>query len=199
MKLRAVATIALAASLAVGLSGCNFFSPQRTLEKYDPSDGVGANLGDIEIRNALLITDGGGEGERGTLVVSITNLTDQATQLRIEYPSFAADAVDGKVSFQLGVPAKSITTTSAGDSGQIVLENIDAPAGSLFSVYMQAGDAPGTDVRVPVLDSSTFNEYATLAPSPSPTPTPTPTPTLTQTPIPTTTEGTEPEGSVTNG
>jgi hypothetical protein len=63
---------------------------------------------------------------------------------------------------------------------------------------MQAGDAPGTEVRLPVLDS-TFNEYATLAPSPSPTPTPTPTPTLTPTPIPTTTAGTEPEGTVTEG
>jgi hypothetical protein len=195
VKLRAVATIALAASLAVGLSGCNFFSPQRTLEKYDPSDGVGANLGDVDIRNALLVTD---DGERATLVVSIANLTDADKQLRIEYPSYGPEAVDGKVSFQLGVPATSLTTTSTDGGDQIILEDIDAPAGSLFSVYMQAGDAPGTELRVPVLDG-TFPRYEPLLPSPSPTPTPTPTPTLTPTPIPTTTAGTEPEGTVTEG
>ncbi|MET0590972.1 MAG: hypothetical protein ABWZ77_07345 [Naasia sp.] len=192
MKNRAIASVALAATLAIGLSGCNFFSPQRTLEKYDPSDGVGANLGDIDVRNAMLLTE---DGTRATLVVSITNLTADAAQLEVEYASEAPDAVDGRVTFEIGVPAQSITTTSTVDSGQqIVLEDIDAPAGSLFTIFMQSGDDPGTELRVPVLDG-TLEAYVPLLPSPSPTPTPTPTPVIEPSPIPTTTEGTVPEGT----
>ena len=194
MRNRAIASIALAATLAMGLSGCNFFSPQRTLEKYDPSDGVGANLGDLDVRNAMVITE---DGDRGTLVVSITNLTAEAAELEVEYASDAPDAVDGRVTFTVGVPAQSIVTTSDG-SEQIVLEDIDAPAGSLFPIFFQSGDAPGQELQVPVLDG-TLEQYVPLLPSPSPTPTPTPTPVITPTPIPTPTDGTEPEGEITDG
>lgn len=195
MKIRAAASVMLAASLAVGLSGCNFFSPQATLKKYDPSDGVSASLGDLDVRNTLLITS---DGTRATLVMSVANLADTDQSLEVEYESTAPDAVSGRVSFDVDVPAQSIVTTShGGDEQQLVLEDIDAPAGSLFTVFVQSGTEEGVEMLVPVLDAS-FSEYSSLLPSPSPTPTPTPTPTLVAPePIPTATPGTEPEAPLT--
>ncbi|BDI23741.1 DNA modification methylase [Herbiconiux sp. L3-i23] len=194
MKIRAAASILLAASLAAGLSGCNFFSPQATLKKYDPSDGVGANLGDVDVRNVLLVTE---DGSRATLVMSVVNTGTDAKSLEVEYVSEAADAIAGRVSFDVEVPGQSIITTSATENDeQIVLEDIDAPAGSLFSVFLQSGTSEGTELRVPVLDGS-LAEYDGLLPSPSPTPTPTPTVIVEPTPIPTTTPGTEPEAPLT--
>jgi hypothetical protein len=195
VKIRAAASVLLAASLAVGLSGCNFFSPQATLNKYDPSDGVSASLGDLDVRNTVLITT---DGARATLVMSVANLADAEQTLEIEYQSTSPEAVSGRVSFDLDVPAQSILTTShstgaaTGGEQQLVLEDIVAPAGSLFTVFLQTGTEEGVELRVPVLDAS-FSEYTTLAPSPSPTPTPTPTPTLAPEPIPTAAPGTEPE------
>lgn len=192
MKTRAVASVLLAASLTIGLSACNFFSPQATLKKYDPSDGVGANLGDVDVRNVLLITE---DGTRATLVMSVVNTGADAQSLEVEYESSSDEAVSGRVSFDVEVPGQSVVTTSAGeDDQQIVLEDIDAPAGSLFSVFVQSGDAQGVELRVPVLDT-TLSEYDALQPTPQSTPTPTPT--IVSTPIPTPTVGTEPEAPLT--
>jgi len=190
VKIRAVASVALAVTLTVGLSACNFFSPQNTLQDYDPSDGVGANVGDLNVRNALLITE---DGERATLAVSIINTTGEAQSIEIEYDSSAVDAVAGRSSLDLDVPSQSIVNTSSADSGeQIVLENVDAPAGSWFYVYFQSGTSEGVELAVPVLDT-TLAEYDGLAPSPSPTPITIPDPVIVPEPIPTPTLGTEPE------
>ncbi|MFD1714561.1 DNA modification methylase [Amnibacterium flavum] len=172
MKLRAVATVMLAGSLALGLSACNFISPQRTLQKYDPSDGVGADLGGLDVRNVLLITE---DGESATLVMSVINTSTDDRTLEVQYESSAAEAVAGKVNFDIDVAGQSIVSTSPAGEKQIVLQGIDSPAGALFSVYFQTGDSQGVDLPVPVLDA-TLEQYANLAPSPTPTPTPTPAP-----------------------
>lgn len=192
MKTRAVASVALAAALTLGLSACNFFSPQNTLQDYDPSDGIGANVGDLNVRNALLVTE---DGERATLVMSVINTTGSNSSLEVEYESTAATAVGGRASFDIAVPAQSVISTSTAgesDSTQIVLEDIDAPAGSLFTVFLQTGSSEGVELQLPVLDD-TLAEYDGLLPSPSPTPTPTPTPVVVPEPIPTPTIGSEPE------
>ena len=41
---------------AVLLSGCSLTAEIANLEPYDPSDGVGVTLGDVAVRNALLVT-----------------------------------------------------------------------------------------------------------------------------------------------
>lgn len=189
MKLRAVASVFLAGALALGLAGCNFISPQRTLQKYDPSDGVGADLGGLDVRNVLLITE---DGTRATLVMSVINSATDDKSLEVQYESSAPTAVDGDVSFDIDVPRQTIVSTSSGDEDQIVLEDIDAPAGALFTLYFQTGDSQGVELRVPILDG-TLEQYKALLPSPSPTPTPTPTPVVVPTPVNTEAPGNAPE------
>ncbi|WP_210507203.1 DNA modification methylase [Naasia sp. SYSU D00057] len=185
LKVRSAVSALLAAVLAVAIAGCSFTNGSIILpRKYDPSDGVGADIGKLDVRNALLISE---EGDRGNLVVSVINPTEDEQPLTVQYESATA----GRSTVDLTIPANSTVTYGWGDSDQIVFEDIDTIPGALFPVYFQSGDSEGADLQVPVLDT-TLAEYNNLTPSPSPTPTPTPT--AEPVPAPTPTEGTIDEG-----
>lgn len=198
LKVRAAVSALLAAVLAVGVAGCSFTNGDIILPRvYDPSDGVGAEIGELDVRNALLVA---GADERASLVVSIINPTAESQPLTVQYEAGSA----GRTSIDLTIPSQSTVTYGYGESDQIVLEGIDTTPGALFSVYFQSGSAEGRDLPVPVLDT-TLAEYRTLTPSPTPTPSPTASPIPAPTPTPGTadagdnTGGTQPGDSVDSG
>lgn len=195
MRARFAASVLTAALVVVGTAGCAFITPQVTAEIKQATDGVNATVGQIDVRNATLISE---SGELASLLVSFVNNSDETQSVTIQYED---EATGERVSQEVDVEGDGVITSFGGsDSDQILLENVSVP-GSLFPVYFQYGDAEGTQLMVPVLNTS-LPEYEGLAPTPTPTPTPTlsvPTPTVTPTPAPTptgTTEDTEqsPEG-----
>lgn len=186
LKSRAAASALLAAALTVGITACSLGSPQLP-QTYDPSDGIGADIGDLDVRNALLVTT---DGTRASLVVSVINQTTTQQALTVQYKSTSSTAAAGRASVNLTVPASSTVTYGFKTSDQVVLEGIDTQPGALFPVYFQSGNAEGSELGVPVLDA-TLSEYSTLTPSPSPAPV---APSAVPTPINTPTPGTEPEG-----
>lgn len=147
----------------LGTAGCSFFAPQATLKHYDPSDGIGATVGDIKVRNALLVA-GDEEGE-ASLLVNLVNTGSTGVNLLVQYEN-----EDGKDDTTVRVPAGDVVSFGAEGEEQFVLSGIDARAGDLFPVWFQYGDKTGKQLLVPVLDS--LFEYAELAPSPKPSPTP---------------------------
>jgi Glycosyl hydrolase family 30 beta sandwich domain len=184
LKVRAAVSALLAATLAVTIAGCSFTNGSIILPRqYDPSDGVGADIGDLDLRNAFLVSE---DGERGNLVVSVINTTEDAQPLSVQYESGGAAS---RETVDLSIPANSTVTFGYGESEQLVLEGIDTQPGALFPVYFQSGDSEGAALEVPVLDTM-LAEYDGLTPSPTPTPTPTAVPV----PAPTPTEGTIDEG-----
>jgi len=188
---RAVASALLAAVVTVALAGCNFLGGDILPRKYDPSDGVGTSLGDLDVRNALLVTDG--EGSTASLVVSVVNTSDDDQNLSVQYESDAATATSGRADATVAVAAHSIVTLGFGTEQQLVLADIDTEPGALFPVYFQSGSSEGKELQVPVLPPALM-EYSTLTPSPTPTPVPVPTPVITPVPTPlaTPTDGTVP-------
>lgn len=58
MKFRAAVSLTLAAAVGLGLTGCNYISPQRTATKYAASDGANADFGQVKLRNGLLVVEG---------------------------------------------------------------------------------------------------------------------------------------------
>jgi hypothetical protein len=186
LKVRAAVSALLAAALAVTIAGCSFTNGNQILpRKYDPSDGVGADVGELDVRNALVITE---SGDRGNLVVSVINPTEDAQPLSVQYESARAG---GRSTVDVSIPAQATVTFGYGDSDQLVLEGIDATPGGLFPVYFQSGSSEGADLQVPVLDTA-LAEYEGLTPSPIPTPVRTPT--ASPVPAPTPTPGTIDEG-----
>ncbi len=177
MRARIAASIILAIAVTVGTAGCGFLAPQSTTRHYDASDGVSGNVGDIAVRNALIVT---GDGSVGNLVVTIVNTGSVAHRVQIER------ATGSQESTYVVVGAGQ--TKELGSSGNtiILLGQLNSIPGSLYPLYFQYGAQTGLALRVPVLDGG-LPEYADLTPikvgagllstaTPTPTPTSTPTP-----------------------
>ncbi len=173
MKARIAASAILAGALIVGTTGCSFFATQSTLEHYDPSDGVGATIGSLDVRNAILLT--GDEGKVASLVVNLINEGDKDVKLNVQY----VNAAGAKTTKATPVDAGDTLSFGDADEQQLVFTDVKATPCALFDVWFQYGDRTGKLLQVPVLDGS-LSEYSTLIPTPIPTPTattPAPTPT----------------------
>ena len=180
MRTRIAASAVLAIAILSGTVGCGLLAPQATTIQYDAGDGVSGNVGDVAIRNAILVSD---DGSTANLVVTIVNKGDSAHNLNVQY-----EAGSEKVTQSLTVAANSSVSLGTPDEPAMTLEGIDTQAGELFPVYMQYGNETGVELLVPVLDGS-IGTYSTLIPTATPTPTatatPTATPAATPTPTPT--------------
>lgn len=156
MKARLAASAILVALLAAGTTGCTFITPQVTTMAYDPSDGIGTTLGDIRVNNALLVTE---DGQSASLVISLHNPTDFGVQVSVQYE----DATQSKVNDSVFVNSRSVVSLGAAGPSSVALTGIDAPAGSLFPVFLQYGDVTGEQLWLPVLTAT--GPYAGLAPT----------------------------------
>jgi hypothetical protein len=81
VKARLAASAALALGIAIGGSGCAMLTYQATTEKYDASDGVSADVGALDVRNVLVVSDDGAEGN---LVLSVTNTGSDDETLSVQ-------------------------------------------------------------------------------------------------------------------
>ncbi|WP_438856482.1 hypothetical protein [Agromyces sp. M3QZ16-3] len=153
MKARLAASAALALGIAIGGSGCAMLTYQATTEKYDASDGVSADVGGLDVRNALIVSD---EGDEGNLVLSVTNTSTDDETLSVQL-------VDQGDTFEIDVDGGETVSLGTADEEPLLIENLDAEVGGLVSVYLQAGSAEGVEIQVPVLDGR-LPEYEDLVP-----------------------------------
>ncbi|WP_448005626.1 hypothetical protein [Agromyces bauzanensis] len=153
MKARLAASAALALGLVMGAAGCAMVTPQATTEKYEPSDGVSADLGDLDLRNVLVVSE---DGEDGTLVMTVVNRGERRATLGVQFGE-GGDVVE------VAVPAGETLVLGSEDEEPVVLEGMDAEVGGLVPMYFQYGDVEGVEKLVPVLDAR-LPEYADLAP-----------------------------------
>ncbi|RWZ64487.1 hypothetical protein ELQ92_06920 [Labedella populi] len=159
-RARVVASIVLAAAVALGTTSCNLFAPQATLKVYDPSDGVSATVGDIAVRNAIVFADG---EDTGFLLATVINKGDSAHVVSIQVGSG-----EDRQEFTVTVDGGTTTTFSAGDEQRLELDPLGVEPGAVVPVFFTYGREEGDEAAVPVLDQDTFSEYATLTPSPAP-------------------------------
>lgn len=160
MKARIAASVVLAVGIAFTTVGCNLVAPQATRKIYDPSDGVGASIGDLALRNAMIISD---DGKQGTLVVSVVNSSSETETLTVQYSSSA-----GRVSAKVKI-APGRTEIGPKNPESVPMADLDTIPGSLFPVYFQYGSKQGKKLLVPILTSA-LESYSTLTPAPATTP-----------------------------
>ncbi|GAB3607612.1 hypothetical protein GCM10027413_30210 [Conyzicola nivalis] len=177
MIARGAASAILIGGLLLGTTGCSLFSEKATLIQYEPSDGTAANLGDIELRNVLAISE---DGETVNLVLTANNTSDEGIFVSFQYN-------DGAGEEQLYVAGNSSKSFGQPDEDSVILTDADVEIGGLMPLYAQYGDTPGKELLVPVFDGS-LGEYSTLVPT---EPTSTPTAEPTGTPSPTSTPAAE--------
>ena len=126
---------------------------QATTEHYDPSDGVSANVGDLDLRNILVVSD---DGEDGNLVLTVVNTDDEDAELGVQVGDGGGEPLIIEVE-------AGATVSLGGDEEPLLLEGIDTQPGALLPIFFQYGTAEGIEKLVPVLDGR-LPEYADLAP-----------------------------------
>ena len=141
---RVMASLALGAVLLLGTTGCAMLSTQATTLPYSPADGVNVpDSGPLLIRNALLVTDE--KGKDANFLAAIINPTDESQTLTLEFGE------EDPISQTVRVPANTTVSLGVTDDA-LLIEGLDAQAGSDVLVYFQSGDSEGVDAAVPVLD-----------------------------------------------
>ena len=180
MRARIAATVVVAASLLLSTAGCSFFAPQATLKHYDPSDGVGTTVGQVKVRNALLLTK---NGQEASFLVNLINDGEKTVNVLIQYDGTTVSGTPGKVDTRVQLDAGEVKTFGSSDTRQLLFSGINSKAGSLLPVFVQYGTLTGEQLLVPVLDGS-LTEYSKLLPSPLPSATPPAKPTLIPVPTP---------------
>ncbi|MCJ1714521.1 hypothetical protein [Curtobacterium sp. VKM Ac-2922] len=172
-------SVAVAATIALGATGCEFMSPASTGEIRQITDGVNVSTGKVDVRNALLISD---SGKNARFVGTIVNTSADDITLTIEVASVAQTVVvpaNSHVDPSSGTAASAESSVQSGAETQgtraagtdaVVFRGADVTPGSLVKVYFSYAGAEGVSANVPVLTSA-LEEYNTLAPTSTPTPT----------------------------
>lgn len=160
MRMRAAASVAMIGAMLLGLTGCEYFSPQQTTRVYSASDGVNGSAGSVDIRNAFLVTV---DGSNASLIVSLINTSATAKAVSMQYSS-----ASGVTSQSVEVPANASLAVRPGQPVSVTFSGLTAKTGSLLPVFFSSG-GKSDQLGVPVLDNS-LPGYATLTPTPTPAP-----------------------------
>lgn len=156
MNSRLAASIALAAALVLGVTGCTFSANIATEKDYDPSDGVGAEVGELALRNVLLI---GETGDELNLVMTVVSSADVDRRLTVQWEAGGERVTDTMI-----VTAGNRSRVGGpDDENQIVVIGSGATIGSLVPVFFSYRGAQGIEVMVPVLDGA-LPEYELYIP-----------------------------------
>jgi len=138
---------AVAVSALVGTTGCSLISPQATLIKYDPAEGVGANLGQVSIRSAEAVAN----PDTGAISIVFTAINPTSETVSVNV-AVGKSGVDGEKTVSVDA-GKSVVVGE--DAREIVIDDpTDAEVGSLYPVTFQAADSDSVQLEVPVLTDS---------------------------------------------
>lgn len=156
MRARLAASVVVAALVLGATAGCTFITPQVTVDHYDPSDGIGADVAGIQVRNALMLTS---DGETASLLINLANSGKYGTTVNLQYNNASGE----KVNQAVYVNSKSVKSFGGENDAKILMTGIDTSAGALFPVFVQPEGETGKLLAVPVLDGSA-SEYSALLP-----------------------------------
>lgn len=148
MKLRPLLAASLIIGVSLGAAGCNMITPQATTHAYDSGQGSAGEIGDVLIRNAMLIA---GEDGDANLVVSLVNGTDEPLRVRI-----SAGDDEQIVTAEPGV-------TVLGEDDQLIFTGIDETPGANVQVLFEpsaGGDPTSLAVQLFPSDFPGLEDYA---------------------------------------
>ncbi|MEP7765870.1 hypothetical protein [Sanguibacter sp. 25GB23B1] len=139
------------AGLALALSAC---SPITTDEPYAASDGIRAQVGDLEVLNLMIISEG--DGAAGRLLGAVSSSATESSTLTIT-------AQDGSIEIPVRLDAGQTVNFSA-DGEREDIASVPVATGANLPVTLTDASGESVDVYVPVLDG-TLGEYADSVPT----------------------------------
>jgi hypothetical protein len=165
------------AALGIGLlsvTGCGYINPQQTSEQYSASDGTRTDLGPLQLRNMMIISDG--EDKPGRVIGAVYNVSSRDVKLTISGA--------GSAQTEISVKKNSYALLNDDSTDEAILSTTGVKPGSVAELSIREdGTNQNAKFKVPVLDG-TIVDYKQYLPSSAPTggtdtasPTSTPTPT----------------------
>ena len=149
-RTRRVAVAALMTGSALLLTGCQIISPRQTDVMYAAADGVALDVGDVQLRNLVVVADT--KGGPGTLSAAVANNGTEPVELM-----FATSATsETSVPVEVGTPLNLSV-----DGPKVTLPAVDAAPGDIVVVQVGDGKSGAAPVNVPVVPASGY--YATFA------------------------------------
>ena len=153
-KLQQLGLGAAALAVLTGVSGCAYISPQATKDSFAPADGVQMDLGDVKLRNVLVVAEDA--ASEGRVLGTVINNGDKAQTVTLD-----ADGAKATVE----VPANQEVVLEK--SKPVLLDRAGAEPGLMVDTTFTA-DGNDSTVSVPVLDH-TYPRYASFVPGGAPT------------------------------
>lgn len=134
-------------------------SPIQTNVPYQPADGVAVDLGEVQIRDLVVVSSA--KGEVGTLSGMVVN--QGASGVTITFATGADRSSTSAVA-----PGDSQTRLSGVQGGESVsLPTIGAAPGGIVKIVISTPASGASEVSVPVLAPDGY--YATITPAPTQT------------------------------
>ncbi|NYG20770.1 hypothetical protein BJY17_001517 [Agromyces hippuratus] len=158
MKARLAASAALALGIALGASGCSMVTYQATTEHYDASDGVSVDVGELDLRNVLVVSD---DGVDGTLVMTVVNNGTDDVTLGVQFGGDDTETIRVEAGSEVVFGVDAVEGTD--EVEPIVLEGIDTLPGAFLPMFFEYSGTEGVEKLIPVLDGR-LPEYEHLVP-----------------------------------
>jgi hypothetical protein len=158
---RNAAMVGLAAVALLGATGCSAINQQATTLQYAPSDGIVANVGDVELRNLALVTNSADSEARyiGSLASSSgepleVSITVNGTETLFSVPGNESLVLEEEANQQV-IPSTGEfpgglvdATVEVGDTSEVV--GVTVLNGTLpeYRPFVPGGTTPGTDLHL---------------------------------------------------
>ncbi|MBW4095236.1 MAG: hypothetical protein HIU81_07585 [Acidobacteria bacterium] len=152
----------LIAALSLGVlsvTGCSYITPQATTMTYSPSDGVRTDVGNIEVRNLIVVSNG--KGQPGRVIGALFNTSGQDIRVTI--------SGDNGSQTEINVPANAPVYLNQ-ETDSAILSTVKGAPGTVedLTISQNGTKTPdSTKLQVPVMDAS-LKEYKQYIPTPSP-------------------------------
>ncbi|MCQ9165037.1 MULTISPECIES: hypothetical protein [unclassified Arthrobacter] len=159
-RARRLSLIAAIGIGAIAFTGCSAINEQSTTKIKVVSDGVDANVGSLELRNVLVISQG--SDAPGRVLGTFYNTSDSDATLTIS----GDQGSQTEVTVKPGVPL-----VLNGASDKAILSTVTAAPGATEVLQLRGSGATtdSTSLTVPVLDG-TLAEYKDMLPTAKATP-----------------------------
>ncbi|MCC3276488.1 hypothetical protein LJ753_11480 [Arthrobacter sp. zg-Y20] len=154
-RVRRAAAAGVIALGMLGTAGCSAVNEQATTREYSPSDGIVENVGDLQLRNLLVVSNG--NGDPGRLIGTVLNDSSNSQSFTL--------AVGGST-LTWNLPAGDKVVFEKESPERVMVSAVEVPAGDGIDAQLQMG-AEKTGLNIPVVngDQPFYQQYL-----PSPTP-----------------------------
>jgi len=130
---------------------------QATVREYSPSDGIVENVGDVELRNLLMVSNGG--GEEGRLLGTVVNASSDDVEFSL---------ATGGTTLTWNIEAGDKVVFEDAAAAEVTVPNVDVLPGTGLRGDASNG-AETVEVNIPVVDG-TLVDYREYLPTPTPSP-----------------------------